>query len=155
MQLRSRRERRREHQSMRAVTYTYIHIRDISLQIRDISLSTDLAGHDAVQQRGHQHATPAGVLTGICGLGYRPCPRAVSALRGGTTCTERVYSVLLSALFPPPSRFVSRVPSLFRACRAGYLIALRTSRSLCFFRAKSRARGIKDAFPDNRRIGNK
>lgn len=40
------RMRRQEYQSIRAVTCTYKHIQDISLQIRDISLSTDLAEHE-------------------------------------------------------------------------------------------------------------
>lgn len=44
MQLRSHRDE--------AVTYMYIHTRDTSLQIRDISLSMDFAKH-TVQQRGH------------------------------------------------------------------------------------------------------
>lgn len=51
------------------------------------------------------------------------------------------YTPCFSASFPP-SR-LSRFPSLFQVCRAEYLITLRTS-SRCSFRAKSRARGIKD-----------
>lgn len=103
---------------MRAVTYTYIHIRDISLQIRDISLSTDLAGARRGPatwalacdsgRRTHRHlwARLSSLPSGRIGTPRRDHMHRTSILRASLCSLSSSFSLCLSRPF-----FVPSVPS--------------------------------------------
>lgn len=127
-------------QSHRNVTVTYTYIFEILLEIflyPWISLSTR-SSNIGISMRLRL------VLTGICELGYRPCPRAVSALWGGTRSVHMQYTSCFSAPFPP-SRFLRLLLLFFVVERAERNTSSPFRRySHCSFRVKSCARRIKN-----------